>query len=223
MARFLEPSTSVRKEAHEPMPFKAHIDTLICRSRRLLTLALATVVAGPALAGWNMQPEDIAQHSTWIYTPSTAMPDGKHPLLIVLHGCDQTHDQIKNFGNLTPTAEANGAVVAIPSVGNEVFGPGCWDYNLAQDDKQHMSEIVVLANTLKSRTSLNINRDHVYIVGLSSGAAMALVIGCKEATYTDALAVILLDGTGTVYLRSPMSELTCPLRKPVCTNNAACR
>ncbi|HSJ88506.1 MAG TPA: hypothetical protein VK909_14945 [Anaerolineales bacterium] len=54
-------------------------------------------------------------------------------------------------------------------------------------------------------------------------AADALVIGCKEATYTDALAVILLDGTGTVYLRSPMSELTCPLRQPVCTNNAACR
>src|SRR4051812_33061260 len=109
--------TSVHEE-REPMPFKAHIDTLISRSRRLLTLALTTVAAGPALAGWNMQPEDIAQHATWIYTPSTAMPDGKHPLLVVLHGCDQTHDQIKSFGNLVTTAEANGAVVAIPSVGN---------------------------------------------------------------------------------------------------------
>jgi len=161
------------------MPFKAHIDTLICRSRWLLILALTAVAAPPALADWNTQPEDIAQHPTWIYTPSRAMPDGKHPLLVVLHGCDQTHDQIKTFGNLVPTAEANGIVVAVPSVGNEFFGPGCWDYDLAQDHKQHMSELVTLANTLKSRQSLNIDRNHVYIVGLSSGAAMALAVGCK--------------------------------------------
>ena len=53
--------------------------------------------------------------------------------------------------------------------------------------------------------------------------ADVLVIGCKEATYTDALAVIFLDGSGTVYTRSPMSELTCPLRQPVCENNSVCR
>jgi hypothetical protein len=53
--------------------------------------------------------------------------------------------------------------------------------------------------------------------------ADALVIGCKETTYTDALAVIFLDGTGTVYVRSPMSELTCSLRQPVCENNSVCR
>ena len=50
------------------------------------------------------------------------MPDGKHPLLIVLHGCAQTHTEIKDFGNLVPTAEANGVVVAVPFVGSEFFG-----------------------------------------------------------------------------------------------------
>ena len=87
--------------------------------RYLLISTLTGAAANSALAEWNATPETIEQHPTWIYTPSTAMPDGKHPLLIVLHGCAQTHTEIKNFGNLVPTAEANGIVVAVPSVGSE--------------------------------------------------------------------------------------------------------
>ncbi|MEO8357169.1 MAG: hypothetical protein ABI621_14760 [Chloroflexota bacterium] len=54
-------------------------------------------------------------------------------------------------------------------------------------------------------------------------AADALVIGCREQNYIDALMVIVLDEPGAVYTRSPMSELTCPLRQPVCENNSVCR
>jgi hypothetical protein len=39
-----------------------------------------------------------------------------------------------------------------------------------------------------------------------------LVIGCREQNYVDALAVVFLNSKQTVYMRSPMSELTCPLR-----------
>jgi hypothetical protein len=53
-------------------------------------------------------------------------------------------------------------------------------------------------------------------------AVDAIVIGCKEKFYVDALAVILLDETGGVYTRSPASPLQCPLRQPVCDNNHNC-
>jgi hypothetical protein len=53
-------------------------------------------------------------------------------------------------------------------------------------------------------------------------ATDALVIGCREKSYVDALLVILLDETETVYARAPMSELTCPLKQPVCENNTVC-
>jgi poly(hydroxyalkanoate) depolymerase family esterase len=131
------------------------------------------------MAGWNTTPEPIEGHPTWIFTPSTARSDGKRSLLIALHGCDQSHTQLKEFGNLTPAAEANGTVIAVPSVGSKAFGPGCWDYNLARDDKQHIAELVRLAGRLNTRPALNIDPKHVYIVGLSSGAAMALAVGCK--------------------------------------------
>ena len=50
-----------------------------------------------------------------------------------------------------------------------------------------------------------------------------LVIGCREQDHFDALAVIILDETNALYTRSPESELTCPLRQPVCDNNSVCK
>ena len=54
-------------------------------------------------------------------------------------------------------------------------------------------------------------------------AADALVLGCKEEKYLDALAVILLDESGAIYTRDPASELQCPLKQPVCNSNRVCR
>jgi hypothetical protein len=54
-------------------------------------------------------------------------------------------------------------------------------------------------------------------------ASDVLVIGCLEPDRLDALAVIVQGDTQTVYTRSPESELTCPLRQPVCDNNSVCK
>ncbi len=94
----------------------------------LFAAALVALSAGPALAGWNAAPATIEQHPRWIYTPATALPSGKRPLLVVLHGCAQTHTELKESGNLVLTADANGAVVAVPSVGQGsrmIVGAGC--------------------------------------------------------------------------------------------------
>jgi hypothetical protein len=54
-------------------------------------------------------------------------------------------------------------------------------------------------------------------------AADVLVLGCKAQEHLDVLALIVLEGSRTVYVRSPESELTCPLEQPVCNNNSVCR
>jgi hypothetical protein len=54
-------------------------------------------------------------------------------------------------------------------------------------------------------------------------ASDVVVVGCREQYYFDALAVIILGENGTVYVRLPESELTCPLRQPVCDNNSVCK
>jgi hypothetical protein len=52
--------------------------------------------------------------------------------------------------------------------------------------------------------------------------ADALVIGCREKNYVDALLVIVLDDSNVLYTRSPMPELTCPMQEPVCNSNSKC-
>jgi len=51
----------------------------------------------------------------------------------------------------------------------------------------------------------------------------ALILGCKEEKYLDALAVILLDENGAIYTRAPKSALQCPLKQPVCNSNRVCQ
>jgi poly(3-hydroxybutyrate) depolymerase len=143
---------------------------------------LATLfTSSTAFAGWNVQPERIAAHPTWIYTPdSTLSGNDKRGLMVVLHGCAQTHDQIKEGGNLQKAAEEFGLVMAVPYV-TKVDGYllDCWDYDGIDDNHGHLAEIVAVTEELRSRDALNIDPNHVYVVGLSSGGALALKLGCK--------------------------------------------
>lgn len=147
-----------------------------------LCVALGCSLGVPAHAAWNSAAETIDKHPVWIYTPVTTMANGKHGLLIVLHGCAQTHDEIKNFGNLEQTANNNAVVIAVPHVGPRVWQGGaaakCWDYDGALDKQGHIGDIVKMAATLKARAGLAIDPAHVYVAGLSSGGALALGVAC---------------------------------------------
>ena len=147
-----------------------------------LIVALGCSLGLPAHAAWNSAAETIDKHPVWIYKPVTTMANGKHGLLIVLHGCAQTHDEIKNFGNLEATANNNAIVIAVPYVGPRVWqgnsAAKCWDYDGALDKQGHISEIVKIATTLKARAGLDIDPAHVYVAGLSSGGALALDVAC---------------------------------------------
>jgi poly(3-hydroxybutyrate) depolymerase len=147
----------------------------------LLTRA-ATVQ--PIAAGWTRHETTFPNHPTWTFKPSTAMPNGKRALMVVLHGCNQTFDQFKQFGNLEDAATKRGILLAIPDVGKQHFGNDiqrCWNYDQAQDHHHHMAEIIRMVETLAdSNGGNNVDRNHIYIVGLSSGGAMALDIACKR-------------------------------------------
>jgi poly(3-hydroxybutyrate) depolymerase len=149
-----------------------------------LALGAAALSAPAAWAGsWNSAQEVLNNHGTWIYTPTSTLSNGKHALVIALHGCDQTNTQLKDWGNVTPAAENKAAVIALPYVGSNVWSGNtaakCWNYDGASDGSSHIAELVTLATTLAGRPALNIDARHVYIIGLSSGASIALDVACK--------------------------------------------
>ena len=134
--------------------------------------------------GWTKHENAFPNHPTWTFLPPGAMSNGKHALMIVLHGCNQTFNQLKEFGNLEAVATKRGILLAIPDVGREHAGTDiqrCWNYDQVQDKSNHMNDVTKIAETLAdSNNGNNIDRDHIYIIGLSSGGAMALAIACKR-------------------------------------------
>ncbi|MEX3936342.1 PHB depolymerase family esterase [Paraburkholderia phymatum] len=138
--------------------------------------------ATPVMNSWNTSQQIIEHHPTWIFTPSATLANGKRGLLIVLHGCMQTNTVLKKFGNLDTLAKARGVVVAVPYVGADNYGGppyNCWNYDGAIDASGNMGDLIKLTKDIEGNAALNIDSDQVYLVGLSSGGAIALAIGCE--------------------------------------------
>ncbi|MEX3690624.1 PHB depolymerase family esterase [Paraburkholderia sp. BR14263] len=175
---------------------RRHADFL-STMRRLILMVVAMLVGGlgqtgnaqshaqagtPVINGWNAEQQIIEHHPTWIFTPSTTLENGKRGLLIVLHGCMQTNTVLKEFGNLDTVAKNRGVVIAVPYVGSNNYGGppyNCWNYDGAIDASGNMDDLIKLTKDIEGNVALNIDPNQVYLVGLSSGGAIALAIGCK--------------------------------------------
>ncbi len=176
-----------------------------------LVATVAWLSQGPtAIAAWNSAPETIENHPTWIYTPDSTPAGGKRGLLVVLHGCGQTNTELKEFGNLAGAADEAGMVVAIPGVGHDAFGPGCWYYDRGVDLSHHAAEITRLAQTLVGRSTLGIDRDAVYVVGLSSGAALSLELGCSAPDVFAGIGAVDGPSVGSAQFSALLDETFIP-------------
>jgi hypothetical protein len=52
---------------------------------RLLILMTAFFTSPATFADWNSAPEKVVRdHPTWIFTPNSTLPNGKHGLMVVL-------------------------------------------------------------------------------------------------------------------------------------------
>lgn len=153
-------------------------------------IALLSVLAftSSAWAEWRNDRTLSNQHPSWIYEPSAqggTVDNGKWALMVVLHGCAQTAEQLKDHGGLKDAAERHGFVLALPNVGKNAFGEtddwayGCWDYDQAFDLHGHIKEIKQLTTNLIARYQGKIHPAHIYVVGLSSGGALSQALGCS--------------------------------------------
>jgi poly(3-hydroxybutyrate) depolymerase len=138
-------------------------------------------VDDPAKSAAQWSTETIAGMRVHLYTPQTApaLAD-KRALMIGLHGCAQTNDDMRAGGNWEATADAYGMVVALPGAPDGGVIAGCWDYYESNHTRsnRHNDNLINLATTLMGRSSLNIDTRQVYVSGLSSGGGETMVMGC---------------------------------------------
>ena len=167
------------------------------------SIALLPAVANAAWETVNLGGMDVR-----VYAPASTSPAGDgRALMVILHGCSQTADQLMGEGNLEPAADSMGVVMAVPNVPGGGVVAGCWDYygSFHSRDSGHNGAVVSMTEALRDDPAYDIDPAQMYIVGFSSGGGQALILGC--------VAPDLYTGVGAVaapYLGSTINEITGP-------------
>jgi poly(hydroxyalkanoate) depolymerase family esterase len=180
-----------------------------------LLLALVLIAAGPAGAADNSDRDSSRaqgerQHGTFsapgllersyaLYVPSgvAAKPRKKVPLIVFLHGCNQTADDVAVGTRLEELAEEQGLLVLFPEQtrpagssypladGN---GSGCWNWFHPDHQARDAGEPATLAAMTRDvMRRFAVDPRRVWLAGISAGADMATVLA---ATFPDLYAAV---------------------------------
>lgn len=186
-----------------------------------MTLAVTTLVAGRAHAQWST--ETLGDMDVEVFAPQAVSPVGTgRALMVVLHGCAQMATTLRDNGNLEPAAVSHGVVMALPHVpGGGVVG-GCWDYygSMHTRTSSHTGPVLAMVEQLLNDASLSIDPDQVYVVGFSSGAGQALVLGCVAPDVFAGVGVVAGPSLGTAFSQTAIVSTTPDAAATLCTQLA---
>lgn len=176
----------------------------------LVLLAVLAALAVPATAAPKSAPQGERQHGTFsepglltrsyaLYVPSSvaAKPRKAVPLLVYLHGCNQTADDAATGTRLEELAEQQGFLVLFPEQAKPVGssypladgnGSGCWNWFHPDHQTREGGEPATLAGMTRDvMRRFRVDADRVWLAGVSAGADMATILA---ATYPELWAAV---------------------------------
>lgn len=110
------------------------------------------------------------------------------PLVVMLHGCKQTPDDFAIGTRMNILAEERGCFVAYPAQSQNANISKCWNWFKASDQGRDQGEPAIIAGLVRELLlTYSLDRERVYIAGLSAGGAMAVILG---RTYPDMFAAV---------------------------------
>src|SRR4051812_11147992 len=126
-----------------------------------------------------------------VYLPAGHRRTARVPLLVLLHGCNQTAEQFVAATRFTALADRHGFLLVTPKQSRVHSPAGCWRWFDSGHQQRGAGEPAILAGitatVLAERSRWRIDDSRVYVAGISAGAAMALVLG---VTYPEVFVAI---------------------------------
>ncbi|MGN8554764.1 UNVERIFIED_CONTAM: hypothetical protein OHV15_19510, partial [Microbacterium sp. SLM126] len=107
---------------------------------------------------------------------------GALPVVVMLHGCQQTPEDLAAGTRMNALAEREGFIVAYPQQPLRRSVHRCWQwFDLgAGEGGREAQAVAMLVDELAARP--DVRRGEIYLAGLSAGAAMAAVVALLDAT-----------------------------------------
>ena len=127
-----------------------------------------------------------------VFVPDGLSDQAAAPAVMVLHGCLQNAQNMIDETRFTELAEREGFIVVFPFVTSYPFLPpraqNCWGFFIEQHRHEGLGEPADLRRILHAvEDEFPVDPDRRYVAGLSSGAAMAVVMG---VAYSEDIAAV---------------------------------
>lgn len=168
---------------------------MFSRSSRLLALLACFVFTEIAFAGQIEQKSFTKKtypgsenRDYKVFVPSTYTGQNPVPMVMVLHGCKQTEQDMINDTRFKELAEQNNFIVVYPFITNYPAFPlrdvNCWGFFVDDQIHQGAGEVEDLYQiALEVEAAFNIDPNRRYVGGLSSGAGMAVDLAVARSEY----------------------------------------
>jgi poly(3-hydroxybutyrate) depolymerase len=162
-------------------------------------------VAGRAHAG-SFMPGRIGDLDYYLYAPSAADGSRALPLVVYLHGCNQTAPDVAVGTRWNEQAEADGFLVLYPQQTPSRAASRCWNWTSTANQSRDGGEAKLIADATRDvMTRYRIDARRVYVLGASAGGAMSVVMA---ATYPDVYAAAgNFAGCGFAFCQDLSGEL----------------
>lgn len=113
-----------------------------------------------------------------LFLPADLRRGSAAPLLVALHGCLQTPADFAAGTRFDEVGAHYGAIVVYPEQSQRANGSRCWNWFRRNDQRRRGGEparILRLVETLVR--AYPVDRERIYVVGLSAGGSMAAILG----------------------------------------------
>ena len=123
-------------------------------------------------------------YKLWI--PAGLPKDKRAPLLMLLHGCTHSAEEMAEISGMNEVAHQNHFLVVYPEQSRLANLLKCWNWFDPRHQARETGEPAILAAVVEQVCSEHaIDRERVYVAGISAGGAMAVL---AAATYPELFA-----------------------------------